>query len=156
MTPETADALIAAVRGATDELFAALHRIRRENPQDFERVKPRMLKVLSSLGTQLLEPACREHPDRVPKAIGGPLRETYSNRDLFLVRQNPESPNFRYGDFQENCIFAESREDVAASIQFKKIELAELERLGAEPRRVRGAIDEIARLESRPSVNNRK
>ena len=75
MTPETADALIAAVRGATDELFAALHRIRRENPQDFERVKPRMLKVLSSLGTQLLEPACREHPDRVPKAIGGPLRE---------------------------------------------------------------------------------
>ena len=81
--------------------------------------------------------------------------ETYSNRDLFLTKQNPESPNFRFGDFQEGCIFAESREDVAASIQFKKIELAELERLSDEPRYVEIAKREIARLESFPSAAKR-
>ena len=82
--------------------------------------------------------------------------DTYANRDHYLIKQNPDKPEFRFGFSQLGCIFAESREDVAASIQFKKIELAELERLGAEPRRVRGAIDEIARLESHPSVTNRK
>lgn len=77
--------------------------------------------------------------------------DTYSNRDLFLVKQNPDKPEFRFGDGQEICMFADSREDVAASIQFTKIEAAELERLGAEPWRIRNINQELARLAAFPS-----
>ena len=81
--------------------------------------------------------------------------DTYSNRDHYLIKQSPDKPEFRFGFSELGCTFAESREDVAASIQFKKIELAELERLGDEPRYVEIAKREIARLESFPSAAKR-
>jgi len=83
-------------------------------------------------------------------------REAYTNRDIYLRKQDPQNPNFRFGDGQEACIHAESRESVEASIRFLKIEVDELTRLNAEPRRIGNAKEELARLESRPPATNRK
>ena len=77
--------------------------------------------------------------------------ETYSNRDHFLVKQNPDKPEFRYGDFQEGCRHAESRENIEASIQFQKIELAEVKRLGGETWLIENVSRGIALLEALPS-----
>jgi hypothetical protein len=77
--------------------------------------------------------------------------ETYSNRDFYLVKQNPDKPEFRYGDMEEGCLHAEYREDVEASIEFKKIILAEAKRLGAHPLRVENFNRGIAYLEALPT-----
>ena len=78
--------------------------------------------------------------------------DTYSNRDHYLIKQNPDKPEFRFGFSELGCIFAESREDVAASIQFMKIKLAEVERLKGESWRVRDLGQDLARLEALPSA----
>ena len=77
--------------------------------------------------------------------------DTYSNRDHYLVKQNPDKPEFRFGFSLLGCTFAETREDVAASIQFKKIELAEVKRLAGENWLIENVSRGIARLEALPS-----
>ena len=77
--------------------------------------------------------------------------DTYSNRDHYLVKQNPDKPEFRFGFSLLGCTFAETREDVAASIQFKKIELAEVKRLADENWLIENVSRGIARLEALPS-----
>ena len=77
--------------------------------------------------------------------------DTYSNRDHYLIKQNPDKPEFRFGFSLLGCTFAESREDVAASIQFKKIELAEVKRLAGENWLIENVSRGIARLEALPS-----
>ena len=81
--------------------------------------------------------------------------DTYSNRDHYLIKQNPDKPEFRFGFSLLGCTFAESREDVAASIQFKKIELAEVKRLAGENWLIENVSRGIARLESFPSAAKR-
>lgn len=78
-------------------------------------------------------------------------RETYSNRDIYLTKQDLEKPNFSYGDLQEDCSHAEYRDDVEASVKFGKIALAEVERLGGEPWLIENIKRRIGRLEARPS-----
>ena len=90
----------------------------------------------------------REHKQQSPAA--------YTNRDHYLVKQDPEKPNFRYGDGQEQCIHAETREAVEASVQFLKIKLSEVTRLGGEAWRIRNIGEEIARLEALPSATKGK
>jgi len=79
--------------------------------------------------------------------------DTYSNRDIYLVKQSAERPELRFfGDAQERCTHAESRDEIEASIQFLKIKKAEVERLGGESWRIRDIGQDISLLESRAST----
>lgn len=56
-------------------------------------------------------------------------KESYSNRDISLQKQDPAKPNFRLG-MAETCWRAKSKEDAEANIQYLMIELAETEKFG--------------------------
>lgn len=107
------------------------------NPSDVTAIKP------GYYGATRVFPTSQAH--RAQSA------EAYTGRDHYLTKQNPDKPEFRFGDGQEGCGHAEYREDVEASIRFLKIELAELERLGSDLRSIKGVKDKIARREALPS-----
>ena len=57
-------------------------------------------------------------------------KEAYSGRDLPLQKQDPQKPSWQMGHGDVYCTGADSREDVEAAIEFLKIRLAEVKRLG--------------------------
>lgn len=77
--------------------------------------------------------------------------ETYTGRDVILTKQNPEKPEFLFGESEIRCERARWRDDAAASIEFLKIKIAELNRLRAEPWRARNVSETIAELQQLPS-----
>ena len=92
--------------------------------------------------------------DRVfatPQAYSAQGAEAYTNRDHYLTKQDPDKPNFRFGDFQEGCKSAEYREDVEASVVFRKIMLAEAMRLGAPMQLIENFKRGIGDVEDLPS-----
>ena len=107
------------------------------NPGDISAIKP------GYFGNELVIPT-RELQRSLSK-------EAFSNRDVFLRKQDPAKPEFRYGHPEVGCMFAETREDVSASIKFAEIELKELERLEAGSRLLSIAKEQIARLTALPT-----
>ena len=73
-------------------------------------------------------------------------KEAFSNLDVFLRKQDPAKPEFIYGNSEVGCIFAEKREDVAASAKFVEIELSEVERWGGETWRIRDLKERLSHL----------
>jgi len=57
-------------------------------------------------------------------------KEAYSGRDLPLQRQDTQKPSWQMGHGDVYCTGADSREDVEPAIEFLKIRLAEVKRLG--------------------------
>jgi hypothetical protein len=66
-------------------------------------------------------------PDDAWKKQG---KEAYSGRDTPLQKQDPQKPSWQLGHGDVYCTGAEWREDVEAAIDFLKIRLAEVKRLG--------------------------
>jgi hypothetical protein len=81
----------------------------------------------------------------------------YAGHDLFLKPQDAAKPvfEFAYGG-DDICRFAKTREDAAAAIEFLKIEIAEITRLGAQARGVEATRQLLERLESLPSAADPK
>ena len=77
--------------------------------------------------------------------------ETYTGRDVYLTKQNPDKPEFRFGESEVNCSRATWRDDVEASIEFLRIKLAESVRLNASAQGLDSIKYFIADLESLPS-----
>ena len=77
--------------------------------------------------------------------------ETYTGRDVYLTKQNPDKPEFRFGESEVSCERASNKDDVIASIEFMRTEVAELLRLGANSRGIDSIKRLIADLESLPS-----
>ncbi len=84
-------------------------------------------------------------------------REAYSNRDIYLIPQDPQKAVFSYGTQEEYCHHAKSREDAAAGVEFLKIQIKEIVRLRASEQgidSVRSMIDHLERLpaSTKPSI----
>lgn len=80
----------------------------------------------------------------------------YANRDVYLKKQNPEKPEFRYGDFQQQCMHAAYRDDVEATITFFKIEIDELRRLNGPSQYLDANQRSLSRYEALPNKASRK
>ena len=128
--------------GKDGKFHFPIERLDGMSPHDVTAIKPGYYGNKREFGDPL------EQRARTPAA--------YTNRDHYLVKQDPQKPNFRYGEGQEGCTHAESREAIEPSIQFLKIELGEVTRLGAEARRVAAVERQLARLEALPSTTKGK
>lgn len=72
MNKTSAAALLAAVRRSGDQLATALHQLKSEvSPKEFERWRRAVGRSMGTIYEELLEPICQEHPEVVPKALGG-------------------------------------------------------------------------------------
>jgi hypothetical protein len=84
-------------------------------------------------------------------------KEAYSGRDLPLKKQDPQKPSWQMGHGDVYCTGADSREDVEAAIQFLKIRLAEVKRLGLTGSQGLKAIEsKIEDLQSLPKKTRNK
>ena len=77
--------------------------------------------------------------------------ETYTGRDVYLTKQNPDKPEFRFGEVEVRCERATNKADVTPSIEFLKIKLAESIRLDAKTQGLDAIKSFIYDLESLPS-----
>ncbi|MEO5694057.1 MAG: carboxypeptidase-like regulatory domain-containing protein [Usitatibacter sp.] len=68
-----------------------------------------------------------EYPDR--KTFKKQDAKAYANREIFLAKQNPKEASISYGTQTANCYHAKTAADVAAGIEFLKIQLQEMKRL---------------------------
>lgn len=75
-------------------------------------------------------------------------KEAYTGRDLPLVPQIPEKPEWWFGSGNEYCDQAKTRGDAAAGVEFLKIQLSEYVRLDAGEQGIRAVGRMIQRLES--------
>jgi len=82
------------------------------------------------------------YDNKIPRSQA---KKNYTNRDVFLQKQDPQRPNFQLG--ARSCERPLSREAIAANVDFLKIELAELSRLGLSGIEVEGAVNGIRLLE---------
>lgn len=83
-------------------------------------------------------------------------KDAYSNRDIYLIPQDPKHPKFSYGTGEEYCHHARTREDAAAGAEFLKIQLLETEQFRASEQgkaAVRSMIDHLGRLPSSAGSN---
>jgi hypothetical protein len=78
----------------------------------------------------------------------------YAGHDIFLNPQDSAKPQFLYGSGDEYCHHAATLDDAAAGIEFMKIQLGELVRLGASPRGIDAVKKMIQDLESFPSQSS--
>lgn len=78
-------------------------------------------------------------------------KEAYTGRDTPLIPQDPVKPEGRYGLGDVFCNHAESREDVAAGIEFLRIQLSEEQRLPFHPQAIESTKYRINRLEALPA-----
>lgn len=68
--------MLEAVRRAGDQLMTALHQLKGEvNSEEFERWREAVGRSMGTIYEELLEPICQEHPEVVPKALGGSAPE---------------------------------------------------------------------------------
>jgi hypothetical protein len=77
--------------------------------------------------------------------------ETYTGRDVYLTKQNPDKPEFRFGEVEVRCERATNKDDVEASILFMRTEVSELLRLKANGKGIDGIERFIGDLERLPS-----
>ena len=64
--------MIAAVRRSGDQLMTALHQLKGEvSSEEFERWNQAVGRSMGTIYEELLEPIFQEHPEVVPKALGG-------------------------------------------------------------------------------------
>jgi hypothetical protein len=79
-------------------------------------------------------------------------KETYSNRHIYLKKQDPADLKFDYG--YTTCKRPESREAVAANIEFLKIERTEMSRIASKfdwfPSYIKTSDSMIRGLEDKP------
>jgi hypothetical protein len=75
----------------------------------------------------------------------------YSGRDIYLKKQDPSKPDWRYHDGDVICHEAPTREAAAAGIQFLKIALTEEVRYGAPAQGLEATKGLIEIFERRPS-----
>jgi hypothetical protein len=82
-------------------------------------------------------------------------KETYSNRHVYLKKQDPEKPEFRFG--YDECERPESRDAAEANIKFLLLEKQEVMRLGSQSAWFNNSIEtidrQIKRLQSAPNKN---
>lgn len=72
MNDTSAAVMLAAVRRSGDQLMSALHQLKNElSPEEFERWKQAVGRSMGTIYEELLEPICQEHPEVIPKALGG-------------------------------------------------------------------------------------
>jgi hypothetical protein len=80
--------------------------------------------------------------------------EAYTNRHVYLRKQDVNNPRFQYESGEFYCNYGKTLEDVAASITFFKIINEEYTRFGA-PKQGRDSLTRMIRdLESRPSISS--
>lgn len=75
----------------------------------------------------------------------------YRGRDIYLVKQDPSDPRWRFSDNQEVCEEASTREAAAAGVQFLKIDLSERKRYGSRDQGIPALERMIQRLSELPS-----
>jgi hypothetical protein len=85
----------------------------------------------------------RDLPD--PNVWERQTAAAYSGRDIYLKKQDPAKPDWRYSDGGEICDEAPNRDAAAAGIEFLGLSLAEKVRLGA-PNHMRDATETLIRL----------
>jgi hypothetical protein len=84
-------------------------------------------------------------------------KEAYTGHDLPLQKQNPQQPSWQMGHGDVYCTGADWREDVEAAIEFLKIRLAEVRRLGLTGNQGLKAIEaKIEDLQSLPTKTRNK
>ncbi|MDH5263207.1 MAG: hypothetical protein OEX21_00515 [Betaproteobacteria bacterium] len=84
-------------------------------------------------------------------------KEAYSGRDLPLQKQDLQKPSWQMGHGDVYCTGAEWREDVEAAIEFLKLRLAEVRRLGLTGDKGLKAIEaKIDDLQSLPTKSRNK
>jgi len=84
-------------------------------------------------------------------------KEAYSGRDTPLQKQDPQKPSWQLGHGDVYCTGADWREDVEAAIEFLKIRLAEVKRLGLTGSQGLKAIEaKIEDLQSLPTKTRNK
>jgi hypothetical protein len=80
--------------------------------------------------------------------------EAYTNRHVYLRKQDVNNPNFQYNSNEFYCSYGKTLDDVKASITFSSLVKEEYVRFGA-PQQGRDSLTELIRdLESRPSISN--
>ena len=91
-------------------------------------------------------------PEDVWKKQG---KEAYSGRDIYLIPQDPLKPDLSFGNGEEFCDRARTREDAAAGAQFLKIKLKEYEKYRADNRGREAVEGMINLLENLPRSTDR-
>lgn len=76
---------------------------------------------------------------------------SYSGRVVYLTAQNPASPDFHFGEGDEFCNRAPTKEAAAAGVEFLKITLQERIKYKAPQQNIDGNREVIEILESLPS-----
>jgi hypothetical protein len=80
--------------------------------------------------------------------------EAYTNRHVYLRKQDVNNPRFQYQEDEFYCTYGKTLEDVTASITFFKVINEEYARFGAR-KQGRDSLTELIRdLESRPSISS--
>jgi hypothetical protein len=79
-------------------------------------------------------------------------KETYSNRHVYLKKQDSAKPEFRYGPPERYCTRAKFREDAHASITFFRFELDEYQRYKLPEWQVQNLRDVIEGLNKLPRL----
>jgi hypothetical protein len=76
----------------------------------------------------------------------------FSNRDIFLLPQDPSKPSFKFLSGEDYCDGAETEGDAAAVVTFMKIELSEYSRYGASQQRIGAVTRMINRMATLPDT----
>jgi hypothetical protein len=76
---------------------------------------------------------------------------SYSNRDIYLKKQDPKNPSFHFSDREEVCDHAPTREAAAAGTEFLRLSLAEDTKYGASEQGRRSVEETIHVFEGLPS-----
>jgi hypothetical protein len=111
------------------------------------------LDGVSPLSTNAIKPGYYldrfDIPDLATWRRQGP--DLYANRNIYLKKQDPAHPIFRFGDTEENCDEAANADALAPALRFIETELAEEKRLGASKQGIEAHEDLIRSLQHLPA-----
>jgi hypothetical protein len=85
------------------------------------------------------------------KAWAAQTKEAYTNRHVYLKKQDPAKPSFQLSSPSIYCAKAESSKDAEAAIEFYEIELKELIKYGLAKEKVENVKDSIISLRRQTS-----
>jgi hypothetical protein len=83
----------------------------------------------------------------------------FSNRDVYLIPQKPEKPNTRIAPFTIYCDGAETNGDATASVEFMRIQIAELKKYGGAEQSIEAKnwfIEQMSALPDKPLTRTNK
>lgn len=86
-----------------------------------------------------------------PSVQKAQTKEAYTNRHVYLKKQDPAKPSFQLSEPSIYCTKAKSSEDAEAAIQFYEIELKELTKYGLTEKQIENAKERIISLRRQTS-----